>query len=108
MASFFPSLEPYHWLKFIAGGIIIAAAFFTKQVALLIFLVFATISLMVIKGKNWLQGLTACAVEIFIFGALEKTTEGRFLFYFVRSVLLYPIGSAWWDFWKSLLSKMWP
>jgi len=108
LASVFIGLEPYHRWKFVVSGILFAAAFFTKQVAFPIFLVFAPISLIVTKGKTWLQWLTACVSGIVVFGILEKTSGGWFSYYTIQSILLHPLGSAWWDFWKSIFPKMWP
>jgi hypothetical protein len=108
LASFFFSQEPYRWWKLITGGILFAAAFFTKQVAFPVFLVFAPISLIVTKGKTWLQWLTALVVGTLIFGALEITSNGWFSFFCVRSIMHHPLGSGWLDFWKSLMVKTWP
>ena len=108
LAGFFLGLEPYCWWKSITSGILFAAAFYTKQVAFPIFLVLAPISLILTKGKTWLQWFTTCIVGMIVFGVLEKTSDGWFSYYCIRSILLHSVDSACWDFWKYLLPKMWP
>jgi hypothetical protein len=96
-----------HWGA-ITSGFIFVLAYFTKQVTLPIVLVLAPISLVVSRGRYWLQWLTAGAIGLMAFWGLDKISNGWFSFYTFDTITHHVIVEDKLRFWELLLPKMWP
>jgi 4-amino-4-deoxy-L-arabinose transferase-like glycosyltransferase len=92
----------------IISGLVFVLAYFTKQVALPIVLVLAPISLVVSRGRSWLQWLTAGVIGLMAFWGLDKISSGWFSFYTFDTITHHVIVEDKLQFWKLLLPKMWP
>lgn len=94
------------WLA--AGGILWAAAFFTKQLALPIAALFLPFSLAASRGRSWLLWLTALATGLTAYWILERMSAGWFSFFTVSTYTKHALNSDPWEFWKLIRGSMGP
>lgn len=95
------------WHQWVCGALF-ALAFLTKQLALVVVLALAPISLFVSRGRAWQRWLVAAALGLAAFFALQATSQGWFSFFTFATSLQHERVTNIWLFWKSLLVKFWP
>jgi hypothetical protein len=108
LAAFYSSLARSGAVMSVISGILFALAYFTKQLALPVILVFAPISMVISRGKTWLIWLTASTLGIGAFLIMDYSSQGWFSFYTLQAISGHTLVSGWLTFWRLLLSKMWP
>ncbi|NIM95442.1 MAG: hypothetical protein GTO18_17230, partial [Anaerolineales bacterium] len=108
LAGFFVGLRYSNLTGFVASGLLLVLAYYTKQVALPIILVLATFSLISNAGKTWPQWLTVGLIGIVIFIAIDAITDNWFSFYTLDNHMRH---TRVWNpllFWEPMIKKMWP
>ena len=92
----------------VISGTLFALAYFTKQLALPLILIFAPISILISRGRAWLIWLTASTLGAAVFLILDNSSQGWFSFYTFKALTGHTLVSGWFTFWKLLLPEMWP
>jgi len=92
----------------VASGLLYVAAYYTKQLALPVALVLASVSLVVSRGRAWVRWATAAGVGLILFWVLDTNTDGWFSFYTVETSMHHERASDIWLFWQALLHQTWP
>jgi len=95
------------WLQ-ILSGVIFVLAFFTKQIALPIYLVMAPISIIFSKGRSWLQWAVAAILGVSLFWWMDFYSRGWFSFYAFQTSVRHTKVADLLHFWKELLPTMLP
>jgi hypothetical protein len=90
------------------SGALFALAYFTKQLALPVILIFAPISMVISRGKTWLTWLTAFILGVSTWLIMDYSSQGWFSFYTLRAITGHTLVSGWLIFWRLILSKLWP
>jgi hypothetical protein len=90
------------------SGLLFVFAFYTKQITLPVVLVMAPISLLFLRGRNWLQWVVASVLGLTIFWLLDFYSQGWFSFYTFQTSLNHNRVPDLLNFWKSILPKMLP
>jgi hypothetical protein len=108
LAAFYTSRAQSGVIPAIISGALFALAYFTKQLALPVILIFAPISLAISRGKTWLVWLTAFALGTGAFLIMDYSSHGWFAFYTITALTGHTLVSGWLTFWRLLLSRMWP
>jgi hypothetical protein len=108
LAGFYTNRAQSGKVMAITSGSLFAMAYFTKQVALPIIMIYAPISMIISRGKTWLSWLTAFVLGIGAFIFMDYSSQGWFSFYTFKTITRHTIVAGWWPFWKLLLPKMWP
>jgi hypothetical protein len=96
------------WPGWMLSGLFFALAYFTKQLALPIILVLAVVSLVVRRGRNWIQWITAFVIGTVLYLGLEYASQGWFSFFTLSTGITHTRISDIWLFWKKILPLMWP
>ena len=91
----------------LSGGLF-ALAYYTKQITLPVALVLAPISLLVTLGRTWQQWLTMLALGAGLFWVSDGISDGWYSFYTFDTLIFHERVQSLWQFWASLLGKMWP
>lgn len=108
LAAFYTSRAKRGVIMEVTSGVLFALAYFTKQLALPVILIYAPISIAISRGKTWLIWLTTFALGIGTFSIMDYSSQGWFSFYTIKALTGHALVSGWLVFWKLLLSKMWP
>jgi hypothetical protein len=108
LAGFLTSLGKPGKAQMVVSGVLFALAYFTKQLALPLVLVWAPISLILSRGKTWPIWLITLALSALAFWGLDAYSQGWFSFYTFKTLSVHPRVSDWGIFWRLILSKMWP
>ena len=90
----------------IISGVLFALAFFTKQLALPIILIFAPYSMVFSRGKTWLIWLTTFTLGISAWLIMDYSSQGWFSFYTLKALTGHTLVSDWLTFWRLLFSKL--
>lgn len=90
------------------SGCLFVAAFYTKQMALPVVLVLAPISLLVTRGRTWLQWVSAGMLGMLVFTGADLATDGWFSFYSFDTLSYHERAGDFWLVWKLMLPRMWP
>jgi hypothetical protein len=108
LAAFYAGRTQSGVIMAIISGTLFALAFFTKQLALPVILIFAPIAMVISRGKSWLIWFTAFTLGICAWLIMDYSSQGWFSFYTLETLTKHPLVSGWLTFWRLLLSKMWP
>jgi hypothetical protein len=95
------------WLQ-VLSGVIFVLAFFTKQIALPIFLVMAPLSILFSKGRSWIQWTIAAILGGSLFWWMDFYSQGWFSFYAFQTSVRHTKVADLLHFWKELLPTMLP
>lgn len=108
LAAFFIGRQHKDCRGQLLSGLLYTLAYYTKQLALPIVLVTATISLIASRGRQWLLWLSVSIAGPLVFLVLDTTSNGWFSFYTFDSLVYHAIECDIWSFWIELIRQMWP
>jgi hypothetical protein len=108
LAAFIIGQRAQRWPGWVLSGILFALAYFTKQLALPIVLILGGVSLVVRRGRNWIQWITTLVVGIGLFWGIDYLSQGWFSFYTLETGTSHTRVEDIGLFWKKLLPAMWP
>jgi hypothetical protein len=108
LAAFFTARQYPNYWGMVVSGLLYVLAYYTKQVALPIIAIMAPLSLILSKGRTWLQWLTVVVFGFVVFGLLESTSGGWFSFYSIKTLTYHARIPDLWFFWRSLIERLWP
>jgi hypothetical protein len=89
-------------------AVLFVLAFLTKQLALVVVLGLAPISLLASRGRSWLLWLAAAILGLAVYWGLQATSQGWFSFFILGTSLQHERVANIWLFWKLFLEKFWP
>lgn len=92
---------PGRWGQ-VFSGLIFVASYYTKQSALPVLLFFGVASLIINRGRNWLQWLTVTMVGGGIFFLWDVLSSGWYTFYAVEILSYHHLVTLYLSFWESL------
>jgi hypothetical protein len=108
LAGLYASVRlPGRWGQ-LASALLYVLAYFTKQLALPVLLVTASLTLLACRGRGWQRWLLTALLGLASFITLDQTSGGWFSFYTVEAISLHHWSSNPAYFPLSLLFKMWP
>lgn len=87
---------PNRW-GMVISGLLYTLAYYTKQSALLIVVVLAPLSLLVSRGRTWIQWLSTAISGFVAFAWLDIVSDGWFSFYTLHHTMVS-------DIWSGILS----
>jgi len=108
LAAFYTSQARFGTVMALTSAALFTLAYFTKQLALPIILIYAPFSLLISRGKTWLVWLIAAVLGISLFFTLDHSSQGWFSFYTLKVITGHTLVPGWWIFWRLLLLKLWP
>jgi len=108
VAAFIIGQRAQRWPGWLLSGVLFVLALFTKQLALPIIVALAVVSLVVRRGRNWVQWLTICVFGVGLFFGLDYFSRGWFSFYTFETSITHTRISDIGLFWKKILPVMWP
>ena len=108
LMAFFTYLKYPGRKGMVISGLLFALAYYTKQIALPVILVLATISIFLTRGRSWLQWVSTILSGGLAFLFFEKLSAGWFSFYTIRTIASHQYVPDYFQFWKLLIPKLWP
>jgi hypothetical protein len=97
--------SPY---RLILSGVVFAAAYFTKQLALPIIVAYGLASLIATRGRSWPQWSTAASVGLGIYVLLERSSQGWFSFYTISTSIHHDRIPNILRIWNDSFPILWP
>jgi hypothetical protein len=108
LAAFYTSRAQPGVIMAVISGMLFGLAYFTKQLALPVILIFAPLSMVISRGKTWLTWFTAFILGASIWLILDYSSQGWFSFYTFTALTGHTLVSGWFTFWKLILFRLWP
>jgi hypothetical protein len=108
LAAFYTSRARPGAIMAVISGTLFVLAYFTKQLALPVMLIYAPISMVISRGKNRLIWLTAIILGTIAWLLMDYSSQGWFSFYTLKALTGHTLVSGWLTFWRLLLSRLWP
>ncbi len=108
LAAFFFSRPEKHKGLMLISGMCFALAFFTKQLALPVILVFGPLSLWIYRGRTWPVWITTLLLICGIAAVSDLISSGWFSFYTFKTVMTHQKVSGWLPFLQAAIPGLWP